>query len=329
MAKRRRLGPATHLVAEVPAPAPTQAPETKSALGPPPIAQVSAEAAAANALSELSGMVHTARAEGRILERIPLDQIDTGHLIRDRMGADEEDLNALVTSIRARGQATPIEVSKLGDTRYGLISGWRRMLALSRLATEDPAYGTVMARVIAPETAQAAYVAMVEENEIRVNLTHYERAQLVVRALAAGVFENDREALQEMFGNVSRSKRSKVGSFMRIVRELGDHLRFPLELSERQGLAMAKVVSIDPTGGARLRRALHEAEATDAEAEARALERALNPPAPKARPVPPRNYQLTWREGTEQITITGDLVDKDLHAALEVFLKKQAKKPKP
>ena len=100
-------------------------------------------------------------------------------------------MHALIDSlIRARGQQTPIEVVDLGDGRYGLISGWRRLRALRGLLAEtgEARFATVQALLRRPDGASDAYVAMVEENEIRVGLGHYERARIVARAVEQGVY---------------------------------------------------------------------------------------------------------------------------------------------
>ena len=70
-----------------------------------------------------------ARAEGRLVERLPLAAVETDHLLRDRIETDEEEMGHLVASIQAHGQRTPIEVTELAPGRYGLISGWRRIKA--------------------------------------------------------------------------------------------------------------------------------------------------------------------------------------------------------
>ncbi|WP_238705121.1 ParB/RepB/Spo0J family partition protein [Parasedimentitalea marina] len=182
-----------------------QRPESKSALGAPlataaPIAQVASDAAAQAALSELSAVLETARADGRLIERIALEQIDETHLVRDRLEQDEDEMGALMASLRARGQQTPIELVTLTDRpdgkTHGLISGWRLLCALRRLyeQTSESEFASIKALVIQPETAQDAYVAMVEENEIRVNLSHYERARIAVRALREGLSEPENGA---------------------------------------------------------------------------------------------------------------------------------------
>ncbi|MEQ3670382.1 ParB N-terminal domain-containing protein [Pseudophaeobacter sp.] len=266
MAKRKRLSPAQNSYL-------SGAPESKSALAgplptpspsPAPIAQVAGAASTEAALQEVTQVLQQARARGLMVEEIALDQIDETHLVRDRITQDEDDMEALVSSIRSRGQQTPIEVVPLTDRldgkSWGLISGWRRLSALRRLYTEtfEPEFASVKALVIHPESAQAAYVAMVEENEIRVNLSHYERARIAVRALREGVFETQKKALQGLFANAPRAKRSKIGSFVTLVEALDSVLYFPTAISEKLGLALVRQIGEDPSFVSRLKTRLQQ-----------------------------------------------------------------------
>ena len=208
---------------------------------PAPIAQVSGDASARAALTDLAAEMEAAREQGLMLENLPLGAIDIGHLVRDRMVQDEDEMAALMASLEARGQQTPVEVVRLPDPKggktHGLISGWRRLTALTRLyeGTKEARFATVRARVVAPESAQAAYVAMVEENEIRVNLSHYERARIALRAVQEGVYESRREALLSLYNAAPRAKRSKIGSFMTLVERLDPVLCFPTAIPEKLG----------------------------------------------------------------------------------------------
>ena len=67
---------------------------------------------------------------------------------------------------------------------------------------------------------------MIEENEIRLGLSYFERARIVVKLVEQGVFGTGRAALQTLFRSASRAKRSKIGSFLPVVRRLEDVLRF-------------------------------------------------------------------------------------------------------
>ena len=245
MAKRRRLNPAqpTYLSAAS-APAATSQPALRAGLSvAPPIAQVAGEASAVAALREVSAALDAARTEGLLLLRLPLAAIEADYLVRDRLVADEEGMAHLVASIAEHGQRQPIEVAELGSGRYGLISGWRRLQALARLADEDgPRFGTVLAQLRHPDTAASAYVAMIEENEVRVGLSYYERARVTAKAVEAGVFPSEKAALQRLFSAASRARRSKIGSFLAIYHHLDTALRFPTTLPERLGLALARLL---------------------------------------------------------------------------------------
>ncbi len=275
MAKRQRLAPARNLpVTEngserLPAsdvfadfPAAADGPARRA-----PIADVAGDAAERAALAELAETLRSARTEGRMIQRLPLEAVDEGYLVRDRMAADEEEMKALCDSLRARGQQMAIEVADLGDGRWGLISGWRRLSALRRLNAAGEGPDSVLALARAPQEAADAYLAMVEENEIRVGLSYYERARIVARAVDKGVFRTDRAALAALFQAASRPKRSKIGSFVRIVRALDPVLRFPTSLTERSGLALAAALETDAELAARLSAALDESAPATVEDE--------------------------------------------------------------
>ncbi|SHF79605.1 ParB/RepB/Spo0J family partition protein [Loktanella atrilutea] len=290
MAKRKRLTPLPSATSGAPRPAPQAAPETKSAttlargLGSvrPPIAEVAHDAASANALAEVAQTLTAARAEGRLIQRLPLHLIDAEHLVRDRLVSDPEEMNVLKESIRHRGQQTAIEVVALEDGRYGLISGWRRLGALRDLLVETkaPAFETVLALVRTPADAAESYVAMVEENEIRVGLSFYERARIVVRAVDRDVFRSDRVALAQLFAAVSRSKRSKINQFITIVRQLDQGLKYPTEITERSGLALVQALDADETLAQRLLKALAAQPDRNAEEEGQIITDTLTATGP-------------------------------------------------
>lgn len=290
MAKRKRLDPVP--LSDRPLSdraSDMAAPEQKSALPPigAPIARVAQETAREAAFEELRAALTEARSEGRLIQKLPLQSVMLDHLLRDRIALDEEALVPLMESLRARGQQVPIEVTALGQGRFGLISGWRRMAALKRLHEEtgEARFGTVLAILRSPETAGDAYLAMVEENEIRLGLSHYERARIVLRAVEAGVFPTTKIALQKLFAHGSRARRSKIGSFLGVVEALDGALRFPTDLGERLGLALSQRLDAEPGFGPRLRAALAAAEPATAEDERLVLEAALSP-APSAAPTP-------------------------------------------
>lgn len=242
MARKRLTAPQEKFLAW------TEPPVGAQGLSPPfstaPIAMIAGEATAVSALREVAGAMEAARSEGRMVQSLPLDAIEADHLIRDRVVGDPEEMAALKDSLRARGQQQAIDVVDLGNGRYGLISGWRRLAALKDLYAEtgEARFGLVQALLRRPEGASDAYLAMVEENEIRAGLSHYERARIAALAAEQGVFKSPQEALRHLFANASRAKRSKIGSFVILHQELGSVLAFPASIPERLGLALAQAL---------------------------------------------------------------------------------------
>lgn len=290
-----------------------------------PIAQVAGDAAAMAALAEVTEELASARAAGRMVLALPLDAIVTDYLIRDRVAQDPEEMAALVESLRARGQQTPVEVVDLGAGRYGLISGARRVTALRALAAEtgEAPFGTVLALLRRPEGGADPYVAMVEENEIRVGLSFYERARVVMRAVEAGVYDSEKKALQGLFATASFAKRSKIKSFIPVVAALDGALRFPARIPERLGLRLSKALE-EPGFRARAVAALAVAAPATPEAEAQVLTRLMRPggkaeedPLPMD---PPQDEDLRISVAPGQVTIAGPGVTDAFVAALREWV---------
>lgn len=223
-----------------------------------PIAQVAAEAAQSAPVENAEIRAEQARIEadakalraarerGLVMVELPLSQVVETEMIRDRTVLIESELEELKSSIALNGLRLPIEVQALpegddGAPRYGLISGYRRLLAfrgLHALVGGDK-YATIKA-LIRPETGSAdAFAAMVEENEIRASLSHFERGRIAVLAAQSGAFTNMQEAVEKLFATASKAKRSKVRSFAQVFEDLGDVLAFPEDLTEKQGLRLA------------------------------------------------------------------------------------------
>ena len=327
MAKRKRLAPAQPRDLDA-VPLETKSMPGLSAHPAPPIASVAGDAATTAALEELSETLRRARAEGRMITPLPLNEIDESYLVRDRIVVDGEEMDALKTSLAARGQQTPIEVVELGPNHYGLVSGWRRLQALQSLRAE-----TVNAIITAPREASEAYVAMIEENEIRVGLSYFERARIVVKSVESNVFDSHKSALQSLFSTASRAKRSKIKSFIPVVEVLGTHLKFPGELGERFGLQLSKALLSDPYAPRRMTSALAARRPGDAKAEYDILNEALkqgleteeNPMKPKSKPASQRAISpvdgITMTTSGSSITLQGKRVDPRLFADLQIWLK--------
>ncbi|MCQ0090563.1 ParB N-terminal domain-containing protein [Roseovarius sp. M141] len=339
MAKRKRLTPA-----QPGTPVPTERSASAAPLAPlgrAPIAQVAGDASITAAFEMVRDELQSARREGRMVLALPLKSVRADYLIRDRLVCDADEMEALKQSIRQRGQQTPIEVTDLGQGDYGLISGWRRLQALSELHEESGGlerFGVIQALLRLPEDRPAAYIAMLEENEVRANLSFYERARIVVQAVQADVFESDKKALQSLFSTASFSKRSKVKSFMPLVRALDGALRYPAQIPERLGLTLSRTISDDPGVAQALKQVLSRADVASAEDERMILERSQSrPDASKPKAGKPRSsdaaatgrqvdtalaaqgLSISFARG--RIVLEGKGVNSDLNDDLTAWLK--------
>ena len=100
-------------------------------------------------------------------------------------------------------------------------------------------YRTIKAVIRDPEAMGGTFAAMIEENEIRASLSHFERGRIAVIAVHQGAFETTEAAVNALFPAASKAKRSKIRSFALIFEELGDMLTFPELLKEKDGLRLA------------------------------------------------------------------------------------------
>lgn len=340
MAKRRRLIPSPQIhpkMQQDDSTKPQVALETKAYLrpgigAPAPIAQVAADASVQAAMTEIAQAMTQARRDGRLVLTVQLDRIDAEHLVRDRLGTDEEELGHLMASLRVHGQRTPIEVTELAPDRFGLISGWRRLQAFRRLQaeTDEPRFAEIQVLLRRPDTAKQAYIAMVEENEVRLGLSYYERARIVARSVDLGVFETEREALRQLFAAASRARRSKIGSFLAVYRALDAGLQFAAYIPERLGLALARALVDRPADVASLMARLVQDPAPDSAEEQRRLALFIAgkpelPALPKA--LPPRNELRPgvfldvggdWRK--PMLTLSGPAVGPEFRERLEHWL---------
>lgn len=326
MAKRKRLTPANPAFM-----APSADPLGASMRAP--IADVAREASSTAAVEEMADTLRSARAEGRMVVSVPLEDVALDYLVRDRVGVPTEDQTALVDSLRRRGQQTPVELVDLGEgqaPRYGLISGWRRVTALQQLQHEDGArFGVVLGLLRRPEDASAAYQAMIEENEIRLGLSYYERARIALKAVEQGAYGDLQAALTGLYDAASRAKRSKIKSFTSLVAQLDGALRFPRQIGERLGLQLAQALDADGTLAERLRARLRAEAPADMEAEQSLIRAELTPPAAPPKPVAPKTTPAARpaaaihlrSHGAHQITLEGRGVDAAFRAELEAWLK--------
>jgi ParB family chromosome partitioning protein len=252
-----------------------------------PIAQVAAEAAGSfepgtpeQRRDEAQAAAYrVAEEQGRVILKIELDQIEPMSMQRDRTVLDKDALEELEYSINLHGVRLPVEVYEIkgarGGKRYGLLSGYRRVIAQQNLFARsgNEKLARINAVVRDPDQMGGAFVAMVEENEIRQDLSHYERGRISAIAAQQGAFHNTEEAVAEMFAAASKAKRSKIRSFAMIFEELGDVLQFPEGLREKDGLRLAQ--GLRAGAEARLREVLGTGQGRDAKSEWALIEAVL------------------------------------------------------
>jgi len=331
MAKRKRLTPANPVFLDPPVPPLPRA----------PIADVAREASATAAVEEMAQTLTQARDEGRMVITVPLEEVQLDYLVRDRVVVDDEEMRALMDSLVRRGQQAPVELVDLGVgqcPRYGLISGWRRCVALGRLQKTqgDVRFGQVLGLLRRPEESSEAYLAMIEENEIRVGLSYFERARIALKSVDQGVMPDEGAALRTFYAGASRAKRSKIKSFISVVRALDGHLRFPGALGERLGLSLAQALEAEPLLVARLQAVLAAAVPEDAEAEQQILRREMasgQPASPAVRKQSKGSDAgasaggiTLSRDDAGRVVLEGPGIDAGFVAALEQWLTGQLAK---
>ena len=258
---RKRLGRIDPDTASRVRDAAEQAATGRTGAGGPPIARMAAGVGQeidaeirrlreeVRSLADKGATLDAAEAEGRVVLAIDLDQIDTGHLTRDRrdLQRDGEDWAALKASLAARGQQTPIEVVDLGagaEPRYGLVSGLRRVSALRELLDEtgEDRFALVLALIRPARATVDNLIAMIEENEIRSGISYFERGRIAALAAGEGVFEDADAAVEELFGSSNRNRRYKIRCFVTVFEVVGDRLMYPEAIGERLGIQLAKAI---------------------------------------------------------------------------------------
>ncbi|MEM7472769.1 MAG: ParB N-terminal domain-containing protein [Pseudomonadota bacterium] len=180
---------------------------------------------------------------------IPVTQIERDALPRDRSHMDAEANQELARSIEQDGLRQPIEVwafkTPHGGFRYGLISGHRRLDAVQGLAARPDHPGTIKAFIRTPETIPQAMADMIAENEIRAQITPWDRARTIIDAVAEGIFATPDEGIMALHPTGSTQKNSRLRTLCSVVEVFRHILRQPHGLSERKLLRLAALERAD------------------------------------------------------------------------------------
>ncbi len=200
------------------------------------------------------------------IQLVPLTEIDATALTRDRTGLDPEPQAELEASIAASGLRQPIEIFPLdaprGEARYGLLSGFRRLLAFRTLhETHGAPYAAIPAFLRERTSLATALAAMVEENEIRANLSPFERGLVAVTARNQGAFASIEEAVDGLYPNAPAYKRSRLRTLAHFAEEMDGQLTAPERLSQQQAFRISRAISAG--FGELIRTALEESSLKD------------------------------------------------------------------
>lgn len=189
---------------------------------------------------------------GLITDLIPIGQIVTYKLTRDRAPGDDFELKELTTSIRDIGLSNPIRVEPRADGKYELVQGFRRLAAYKELLAETKnagLYGSIPAAIFAQgETLETLYRRMVDENLIRKDISFAEMAKLAITY--ADDLETDvtdaEKAVAILFQSASYQKRSYIRTFIKVIDPLWKDLRFAEDIPRALGVSLAQQIEEVP-----------------------------------------------------------------------------------
>lgn len=215
------------------------------------------------------------KSQGLVLERIPLDQIHTRKLTRDRRTVAPEALDELKASISEIGLSNPVQLERVSDG-FELVQGLRRLTAYRGLDRDHPeaGYDAIAAVVLEPgESLEILYRRMVDENLVRSDISFAEMARLAQNYAADPATDaaDLDAAVDVLYATVAKQKRSYIRAFARLLSVLEKHLEFPEAIPRALGLSVRKRIEAEPESLAGLQRSLASAVKSDSEAELKLL----------------------------------------------------------
>ncbi|ROT97674.1 ParB/RepB/Spo0J family partition protein [Histidinibacterium lentulum] len=168
-----------------------------------------------------------------------LSDIDPDAFLRDRSAMDEDALAELMGSIVAHGLRQPVEVTETGATPpYALVSGRRRYEAMQRTG-----YTKIPALIRPSEDPARILAAIVEENEVREDISPWDRGRVIFDAVEQGYFQTVEEAVQRLHPGASKQKRARLRQLAEVVAQMEPHLPDPESWQQAQLLRVAAALS--------------------------------------------------------------------------------------
>ncbi|MDE3120182.1 MAG: ParB N-terminal domain-containing protein [Paracoccaceae bacterium] len=188
---------------------------------------------------------------GLVMDLVPVDQVETWKLVRDRSKAPDPELADLVQSIRTLGLSNPIRLEARSDGRFELIQGFRRLAAYRTLLAEtgDDRWARIPAVVAEPgEQLERLYRLMVDENLVRKDISFAEMAQLALDYAAdPQTAETDPDkVVAQLFASAGYQKRSYVRSFIKLLDRIGKHLKYAPAIPRALGLTLLQKIEVEP-----------------------------------------------------------------------------------
>jgi len=203
------------------------------------------------------------REAGHIVQTIPLEDVHTYMLVRDRIPGEDLELESLMTSIKDLGLSNPIRVFARPDgTGYELVQGYRRLSAYKALRDKKDGAGDwskIPALVLPGEKDIAGlYRRMVDENVIRKDLSFAEMAHAAQNYAADPATEATdlSAAVAALFQSSPYSKRSYIRSFALLLDRVGEALNFPTEIPRALGVTLARELRDRPEFAGRIKQEL-------------------------------------------------------------------------
>ncbi|MEW9921739.1 ParB/RepB/Spo0J family partition protein [Marimonas sp. MJW-29] len=279
---------------------------------------------------------------GLITDLIPLDQIATTKLTRDRKPGRDPEIDELKQSIREIGLSNPIRVEPVGDT-YELIQGFRRFTAYCELFEEtgDDTYARIPAGINAKgENLLRLYRRMVDENLVRRGVSFGEMAQLAINYKSqAEEVESYDHAVELLFASSGRQKRSYIKHFVRLLADTDGRIVHVDSIPRALGLQVVKRLDETPEAKGILNRLLAAKEERTPEQEQALMSdfvQQMSAPVSKKKMGRPRKAKTTFRlerpDGDAKCTVSDGRIElrlerdfsglerKRLEAAVEAFL---------
>ena len=192
------------------------------------------------------------RASGAVVQSIPLEQIHTFMLVRDRLPGEDVELDDLVLSIREVGLSNPIRVLPRADGEgYELVQGFRRWSAYKRLFAEasDQIWSAIPALIMPGDPdISGLYRRMIDENLVRKDLSFAEMAYAAQNYAADPATDaaSLSDAVAALFQSAPYSKRSYIRSFAYLLERLSGSLLYPAEIPRALGVDVARAIKERP-----------------------------------------------------------------------------------